>query len=315
MRFLPDERLYWDADYCLRFLQDLETPDEDSAPEGEPYHMYWQGPFTTKQAFSVKSLLATQKRRGEVFLWLDPEDGYPGHQQNELLRSLAPDVSVRPFHAAQECRGTPLEGRTELMEHASPLERANLLRLVTLYRYGGVYLDLDTMFLRDLSDLFHQPFMTDDFTYRWSADLPYGNNAVIRFCRGSENALKLLERGAREGSCNPRVVLRFEGGEDIDLTVLPCAFFDPLWPHLDGKSQLERPPFDDFAGFFRKFSWRFRPGPDAGSYRDFFPGAFAYHWHNNWDAREHERSYFGRFAQEIEAELANRQSEPAAVAG
>jgi hypothetical protein len=306
MRFLPDERLYWDADYCLRFLRELETPDEDDAPANEAYHLYWYGPFRPKQAFAVKSLLATQRRRGEVSLWLDAEHGYPGHEQNELLQSLASDISVRPFDVALECRGTPLEGRPELQENLSPLQRSDLFRLVALYKHGGVYLDLDTMLLRDLSDLFGQPFLNDDFCYRWSADLPYGNNAVLRFRQGSENAWKLLERSVRDGSWNPTVVLRFEGGEDIDMTVLPCAFFDPLWPHLDGKGQLERPPFDGFDGFFRKFSWRFRPGPDAGSYRDFFPGAFGYHWHNLWDAPEHDRSYYGRFAQEFDAELSDR---------
>ena len=89
MRFLPDERLYWDADHCLRFLRELETPDEDDAPSGETYHLYWSGPFTHKQAFAVKSLLATQRRRGEVRLWLDPENGYPGHERNEALQSVA----------------------------------------------------------------------------------------------------------------------------------------------------------------------------------------------------------------------------------
>lgn len=307
MRFLPDERLYWDADHCLRFLRELEPPDEDDAPSGEPYHLYWSGPFTNKQAFAVKALLATQRRRGEVCLWLDPENGYPGHERNEALQSVASEISVKPFDPALECRGTPVEGRTELLEHPSPLERANLLRLVTLYKYGGVYLDLDTMLLRDLSDLFDQPFMTEDFTYRWSADLPYGNNAVLRFEQGSENAWKLLERSVEEGSCNPTVVLRFEGAEEVDMTVLPCAFFDPLWPHFDGKCRLEAAPFDGFDGFFRKFSWRFRPGPDARSYREFFPGAFAYHWHNNWDAREHDESYFGRFAHEFDEELRDRR--------
>ena len=307
MRFLGDERLYWDADYCLRFLRELEAPGEDDVPADEPFHMYWRGPFTNKQAFSVKSVLATQGRRGEVCLWLDAEHGYPDHERNEILRSLASEISVRPFDPALECVGTPLEGRTELQENPSSLEQANLFRLVTLYKHGGVYLDLDTMFLRDLGDLFDQPFMTEDFCCRWSAHLPYGNNALLRFRRGSENAWKLMERSVEEGSCNPRVVLRFEGGEGIDLTILPCAFFDPLWPHFDGKCRLQQAPFDTFDGFFRKFSWRFRPGQDADSYRDFFPGAFAYHWHNQWDAREHERSYFGRFDREMQAELRNRQ--------
>ena len=314
MRFLPDERLYWDADYCLRFLRDLEMPDEEDAPTGETYHLYWRGPFTTKHAFAVKSLLATQGRRGEVCVWLDAENGYPGHEQNEALQSVASEISVMAFDPAVECRGTPLEGRTELQQHPSPLEQANLFRLVVLYQHGGVYLDLDTMLLRDLSDLIVQPFMTEDFCCRWSAHLPYGNNALLRFRRGSETAWKLMERSVEEGTCNPTVILRFEGAEEIDLTVLPCAFFDPLWPHADGKSRLERAPFDGFDGFFRKFGWRFRPDREIGSYRDFFPGAFAYHWHNHWDAQEHERSYFGQFAREFDEELRDRRSGAATVA-
>jgi hypothetical protein len=313
MRFLPDERLYWDADHCLSFLRGLKTTDPDDLPAGELYHFYWSGPFTTKQAFAVKSLLATQGSRGEVILWLDAENGYPDHDENPILRSLAGEVSVRPFDPASDCIGTPLEGRTDLQQHPSPLERANLLRLATLFKYGGVYLDLDTMLIRDLGELFDQPFMTDDFCYRWSAHLPYGNNAVLRFRQGSQNAWKLMERAAEIGTCNPRQVLLFEGAEDVDLTVVPCAFFDPIWPHFDGRCRLEAAPFDTFDGFFRKFSWRFRPGPEGDSYREFFPGAFAYHWHNQWEAQEHERSYFGRFDREFDAMLSSRRPVTAAT--
>jgi Glycosyltransferase sugar-binding region containing DXD motif len=303
VRFLDDERLYWDAEYCLRFLRELEAPDQGELPAGERFHFYWRGPISTKQAFAIKSVLTTQRGHGEVCLWLDPEDGYPDRERNPILRSLADQISVRPFDAAEECRGTPLEGRTELLEHESPLERANLFRLVGLYNHGGVYLDLDTMLLRDLSELQVQPFMTEDYTYRWSAHLPYGNNAVLRFRQGSENAWRLMERSIELGTCNPTRVLLFEGAEDVDLTVLPCAFFDPLWPHFDGICPLEDAPFDGWEGFFRKFSWRFRPGREAESYREFFPGAFAYHWHNQWEAPEHEQSYFGRFSREMDAAL------------
>jgi hypothetical protein len=303
MLFLGDERLYWDAQYCLDYLRSLEVPDD--VPGGETYHLYWQGPFTAKQAFSVKSLLATQQTRGEVILWLDAENGYPAHEDNPILRSLASEISIRPFDPAGDCIGTPLEGNTELQQHPDPLQQANLLRLATLYKHGGVYLDLDTMLIRDFGELFAQPFITDDFCYRWSAHLPYGNNAVMRFRQGSENALALMERAVEDGTCNPRYAYRFEGVEELEMLVLPCAFFDPLWPHFDGICRFEDAPFDTFDGFFRKFSWRFRPTPYAGSYRDFFPGAFAYHWHNQWDAKEHENSYFGRFDREFDAMLSS----------
>ena len=142
MRFLDDERLYWDAEHCLRFLRELETPDESERPTGERFHFYWRGPISTKQAFAIRSVLATQRRHGEVCLWLDPEDGYPGHERNPILRSLADEISVRPFDAAQECRGTPLEGRTDLQENDLRSSGPTSLRLVESLqpRWGATWI-------------------------------------------------------------------------------------------------------------------------------------------------------------------------------
>ena len=314
MRFLPDERLYWDADYCLRFLRELESPDPEGISASPPFHVYWRGTFSAKQAFAVKSLVASQRGCEEVHLWLDAEDGYVGHGENSALQSLPSVVSVRPFDPSVECLGTPLEESPELYEELDPVFRSDLFRFVTLYNHGGVYLDLDVMFLRDLDELFRQPFMSDEFCYRWSAHLPYGNTAVLGLREGSQTATEILARCVELGTCHPKDILRFEDGDGLDLTVLPCPFFDPLWPHADGKSRLKQPPFDEFEDFFRRFGWRFRPRRDVQSRRDFFPGAFAYHWHNYWDAPEHERSYYGRFAREIDAELASREPRRPAVA-
>ncbi len=49
---------------------------------------------------------------------------------------------------------------------------------------------------------------------------------------------------------------------------------------------------------------------DHYHYRDFFPGAFAYHWHGYWDAPEHQDSYFGLFRREIDRALEERLALP-----
>ncbi len=56
------------------------------------------------------------------------------------------------------------------------------------------------MLLRDLGELFDQPFMTEEFCYRWSADQPYANNAFLRLRQGSETAQDLLARAAEVGA-------------------------------------------------------------------------------------------------------------------
>jgi hypothetical protein len=305
VRFLPDERLYSDAAYCLRYLRDLDTTPQ-SGPGGERFHLYWSGPFSAKQAFAVKSILATQHvGDGGVCLWLDPEDGYADHERNPVLAPLLPHVSVRPFDPVTECRGTPLEGSPELYEGVTLTARSDLVRVLTLYKHGGIYLDIDMMLLRDLRELLGDPFGSEELCYQWS-DQPHANHAVLRLHQGGETAQAILERCVEKGSCDPRAILRFDGNETLDMAVLPCAFFDPLWLHADGKDALEGAPFDGFDGFFRRFGWRFRPARGVDSYRDFFPGAFAFHWHNQWDAAEHERSYFGRFDREFDALLGSR---------
>jgi hypothetical protein len=50
----------------------------------------------------------------------------------------------------------------------------------------------------------------------------------------------------------------------------------------------------------------FRRRPDIQSHKDFFPGAFTYHWHNFWDAPEHKDSYFGFFNEEFDRILEDK---------
>jgi hypothetical protein len=102
-------------------------------------------------------------------------------------------------------------------------------------------------------------------------------------------------------------VLRFADNADLDLLVLPCPFFDPLLPHHDGRDRYEHAPFKRFDGFFRRFGWLHRRDETIRSYRNFFPGAFTYHWHNQWNAREHGKSYFGLFEREFDAILEARR--------
>jgi hypothetical protein len=269
--------------------------------------MYWHGTFSVKQALGVKSFLATQDlENSELLLWLDGESGYAGHHENPLLKPYIPFVRVRRFDAEVEARDTPLEGKRKLYREVSLAGRSDFVRFVLLFKYGGIYADIDTMFLRDMQILLRNRQFQGEFCYRWSAHMSYANTAVLRLRPHSETANKLLERCGNIRSCLPRKLLQFGYNRDLDLLVLPCSFFDPLWPHSDGQDSYEEAPFHEFADFFRRFNWRFRPKVTIQSYRDFFPGAFAYHWHNFWDAPESKDSYFGLFNQEFDRVLRDR---------
>jgi glycosyl transferase-like sugar-binding protein len=309
MRFLPDEYLYVRTEACLRFLRQVGTGPGVVAPgsTSERFHLYWHGPFARKQAFTVKSFLATQDLAGSrLWLWLDSEAGYADHAENPVLRPLLPFLEVRRFDPALETEDTPLAGRPDLHRDGDPVARSNLARFAVLYRFGGIYADMDTMFLRDLRPLLQDPRFTDEFCYRWSGHRPYGNSAILRLRARSETARALLVRCAEVGSCRPRHVLDFAANAHLDLLVLPCAFFDPLWLHHDRRDWYSAAPFTRWEDFFQRVPWRARIWPARRSLRGFFPGAFSYHWHNCWGAPEAEDSYFGLFDREFDRILRDR---------
>lgn len=298
MQFLGPEHLYTSVDDCLAHMRRRPLP-----PPPGPWraHLYWRGPFGRKQAFAIKSFLATQ-RRGEarLWLWLDAGSGFTRHEQNAWLRPLLPLIDVRPFDAAAETAGTPLDSRA-LYHALNNVHRSNLVRLAVLHRYGGVYADMDTMFLRDFGALLADPQIGRAFAYRWSAHMPCANSAVMALEAGSRLGERLLARAAERGSCRPRDLLRFEDNADLDLLVLPCAWFDPLWPIRDGRDTASRAPFRSFEGFFRPAVSHGAADPDLST---FFPGAFAYHWHNGWHEPERPDSWFAAFERAFDRRLA-----------
>jgi hypothetical protein len=305
MRFLDDASLYRRVDHCLSYLRQLSPPAGKRSPPAERFHLYWYGNFTAKQAFAVKSVLATQDPQSELWLWLDADRGYDGHQDNPWLLPLLRQIQVRKYDPAAAALGTPAEGRDDLQRPPLPVRRSNCFRFVTLYHHGGIYIDIDTMLVRDFSPLL--ACFDDEFCYRWSANMPYANSAVLRLRQHSPTAWRILEHCAVQGSCRPRHVLNFAEQGDVDLLVLPCAAFDPLWPLVDGKDSSRAAPFDTFVQFFHPRSHAGVKRSEIRCLRDFFPGSFAYHWHNCWKEPEHTASYFSLFNREFDERLAGRQ--------
>jgi hypothetical protein len=76
-----------------------------------------------------------------------------------------PWVRVRHWDPLEAVVGTPLQGKVR----EANLRRndvinwmgGDLLRMIVVQKYGGLYFDLDTLFLRDVS-----PLLNEDFIYR-----------------------------------------------------------------------------------------------------------------------------------------------------
>jgi hypothetical protein len=252
--------------------------------EAVNFHFYWRVPreFSRKQALPLKATLVTQRNmRVKVILWSNVD-----LSSNEYLRPLLPFIETRIWSLEDEISGTPLEHSNILNGQTDDdlcWLGGDLFRLLVLYKYGGVYMDMDTVPLRDFS-----PIVNHEFMYQWGSSGTTENEpnllingAVMRLFAHSELAAQLLkELGKTTGIPNSN-----SWGKDLyakvekinnNWLVLPCSWFDTDWP-LPKKNRV-RGPFTRNIFLQRSKMW--------------LDGPFAWHWHNQWDATIHPSSKF-----------------------
>lgn len=105
---------------------------------------------------------------------------------------------------------------------------SDMARFILTYRFGGVYIDADTLLLRDWEELFN---WRGAFAYRWSR-LPLYNTAVLKMQRGSALGRWVFRTAAANGmDFHPMTLARYtkDAGLDGLLLRLPDALFDPPW--------------------------------------------------------------------------------------
>lgn len=263
------------------------------------FHAYWHGTFGLKQAFSVKSFLCTQNQEHtELWLWLDAADGYSQIETNPYLQELKSRIKILSWNADDEIANTPLLKIKKYINMPKNLAaRGDDFRIISLYKYGGVYFDLDVMFLKDFTPL----LMGHEFVYAWEYQ-PYANSALLYLRKNSYITNYLAQKFLERKEAMPWVLFDYKDKKLANLRNYPCAFFDPLWG-----GYCEGMPFKEFADFFKRFDNGYEKEPHINSYKDFFPGAFAYHWHNKWDAKEFDDSYFGLFNCEFNKMLSQNE--------
>lgn len=132
--------------------------------ERTQYHTYWRvdlAPFSERQEWMLKSFFATQDHAtSRLIMWSNGD-----LTTNSILASYAsmyPNSFVmRAVDIPDLASGTALEG--------SPLLKTNdkkawtdgdLVRLLVIWNYGGVWIDMDSLLTRDLSPLLEHEFVT-----------------------------------------------------------------------------------------------------------------------------------------------------------
>lgn len=268
-------------------------------------HTFWHGEIGAKQLFSLKSFICTQQIDCfEIWLWMDGDEFFNKALQNEELNRLnqliGGKIKLKNWKLKEEIVNTPFMSIKWYFRWDRILVAlADDFRIIALYKYGGLYFDLDVMFVKD----FHPLLMRDEFVYAWE-NQPFANNALIYLRQGSCLSNQIAKEMIKCKSSQPWRIFKYSNKSLSALMVYPCAMFDPLWLGHE-----EWMPIKEFADFFREFSDDFVKNDNIQSFRDFFPSIYAYHWHNQWKHEEFEHSYFGLFNHEFDCLLSKMKDQ------
>jgi Glycosyltransferase sugar-binding region containing DXD motif len=307
MKLLPDEKLYLSTDACLNYLKKIPK-----IPQSEPtvilqeqpliFHCYWSGKFGAKQTLSIKSFLATQDLlRSQLWLWLDKSNGYDQYENNRHLKPLFSRITVKSYDSTQEAADTPLVS-SGLLEIKDQVMHSNIFRMMVLYKYGGCYFDLDTLFLRNFFELWNI-LPVWEFCYRW-AGKSFANSAILTLNKHSKASSYLIEKAAQQMKCLPKDLFRI-ADEKLELLMLPAVFFDPLWLLKDKIDTHSNYPFKSFKEFYRAMNME-QLDRRIPKIQEFLNPCFAYHWHNQWNASEIPNSIAGYFNRQFDSILTNK---------
>ncbi|MGY0036053.1 glycosyltransferase [Pedobacter sp. NJ-S-72] len=101
-------------------------------------------------------------------------------------------------------KNTPWENKKKLVNEPENLaKRSDAFRFLVLYKYGGLYFDLDVMFLKDFGGL-----LDSEFCYAWETQ-PYANSAILNLKRKSDLCNYILNKGIKKRTVLPWIILNY----------------------------------------------------------------------------------------------------------
>jgi len=203
------------------------------------FHTYWRVdlvPFEERQESLIKSFLATQNlNRTTMILWTNGDGKLRANPHvARWLKAFPEAFEVRLINLNALAKGTELEGSHLLnSQDARAWIDGDLLRLLVTWAFGGVWIDMDSLLIRDMSPLLEHEFVTQwdcyDKIYR-----PF-NGAVMHFFKHSPylcEAFHIMHRGPapRSGSTDWGSLLYHKVFRSLMAAGIPPFKVCPLLP-------------------------------------------------------------------------------------
>ncbi|KAF4618634.1 hypothetical protein D9613_010101 [Agrocybe pediades] len=261
------------------------------AEERTQYHTYWRNdlaPFGPRQEWMLKSFFATQDiATSRLILWSNGD-----LSSNQILRSYLqhyPDAfALKIVNIPELARGTELAGSDLLKsKDAKAWIDGDLIRLLLLWNYGGVWVDMDSLLTRDLDPLLEHEFVTQWDCYD-KLYLPL-NGALMRFRKHSPYLCEafhvmVTSPPPRSGSTDWGALLylklwrRLVAASIPPFKILPFCFSDGRSCRLDNRLP------DPFKPDNKDGKWTMGLGLEEGGALDqTLQKVFGVHLHNQWE--------------------------------
>lgn len=165
---------------CYDFASTIQPVPGEEARD-LVYHSYWRSdlrPFSARQAATLEAFVASQPHHNsKLILWSNGADML---RNNEHIQPFLQDWSsifeVRQANMTELAIGTEIDGLLESVGlfDARAWVDGDALRLLVLWHYGGIWMDMDMLLTRDLHLL-----TESEFVMQWDC---YGMLLLLLHC-------------------------------------------------------------------------------------------------------------------------------------
>ncbi len=264
--FEKNPELYKDYEKCLDFLKNTNFIKSN---KNTNFHLYSEI-RSEKELLCVQSFFATQNyHNNRLIIWSD----YDISNKSEL-KKFKDYITFKIYDPLELSKNTILEEKYDFLFATDSLYylKSDLLRLLACTKYGGFWIDMDIVFLRDMS-----PLIDQEFLYMWGSETDFVNQgacaSVMNLFKDSELGNKflkmLIQRMPEKNSTTWGKELFRDVYRDNQFNILPSTFFNTEWciniKHHGLGTEIETQWFDK----------------ELKNKTHLFLEAFTWHWHNS----------------------------------
>jgi len=228
INYEKNPELYEDYEECINFLRNIKDEDFKYPHERVKFHVYTEIK-TAKELMVIKSYLATQNLdKTEMIVWSDYDIS-----NNKLIQPYKDMVTFKVYNPEEEAVGTPLEGDQKLStKDRKYYLQSDLARILLLYKYGGVWCDMDVILLRDF-----KPILDQEYMYMWGSEVDFSNQGACATVLSGKGKSKFMTELLQELLNTPPSPETTCWGKDMfaklyrryKYDIMPASFFNIEW--------------------------------------------------------------------------------------